>query len=60
MDDEPCPKCGDSGFDEIVRGGYWTGEVVWTEQRICDCPCGDDVRREHTIRRHLQEQGNVR
>jgi hypothetical protein len=53
-DDEPCPKCGDSGWEEIVRGGFWTGESMTTTYTVCDCICGDDVRREYG------EQANVR
>jgi hypothetical protein len=43
---EPCPLCDDSGCVEISSGGIWTGEAVHSRYEICDCPCGDDVRRE--------------
>jgi hypothetical protein len=48
--DDPCPKCDDSGFIETVRGGFWTGESMTTIHTVCDCICGDDVRREHALR----------
>jgi len=41
----PCPKCDDSGFQEFVSGGIWTGEHITRRLEVCDCLCGDDVRR---------------
>ncbi|KQX18371.1 MULTISPECIES: hypothetical protein [unclassified Sphingomonas] len=43
---DSCEKCDDSGYIESVGGGIWTGENVTTTRSICDCACGDDVRRE--------------
>lgn len=48
-----CPLCDDSGFAETYHGGIWTGENVSSSQSICDCPCGEDVRRE-LASRHAQ------
>lgn len=50
MADDPCPHCDDSGFAEISHGGIWTGENVWVSYAICDCECGQDVRRERAQR----------
>lgn len=44
--DEPCPHCDDSGYVELVSGGIWTGANITSRLEICDCICGDDVRRE--------------
>jgi hypothetical protein len=44
----PCPHCDDSGYVEFASGGIWTGENIRTRHEICDCICGDDVRRALT------------
>jgi hypothetical protein len=44
--DEPCPRCGDTGFVEINGGGISTVLPGFSNYAICACPCGDDVRRE--------------
>ena len=46
MTDGPCRECDDSGFVETFHGGFWTGHAMRTTYAICDCACGDDVRRE--------------
>jgi hypothetical protein len=46
-----CPKCDDSGYIEHYSGGFWTGENMRFRQEVCDCPCGDDVRREELVAR---------
>jgi hypothetical protein len=52
-----CVKCDDSGYVEIVRGGFWTGENMSFRQEICDCPCGDDVRRERALSKAHHTEG---
>lgn len=56
LEEGPCPKCGDSGYEETYHGGIWTGENVSISYSICDCACGDDVRREKAER----ESGAIR
>jgi len=48
--EEPCERCDDSGYAETIKGGFWTGEGLVSSMTICDCPCGDDVRRERAAR----------
>jgi hypothetical protein len=55
---EPCERCDDSGYVETFHGGIWTGQSVRSSLAICDCICGEDVRRERSVRRHLLENGN--
>ncbi len=43
---DECRKCDDSGYITTISGGIWTGEGVSESHTICDCACGDDVRRE--------------
>jgi hypothetical protein len=40
----PCELCDDSGYVERFSG-VW-GRTPRSSFSICDCPCGDDVRRE--------------
>jgi len=53
---ETCPNCGNSGYIETVRGGFWTGENMRSSLAICDCPCGNDVRRERAALQKEQEK----
>lgn len=46
---ENCPDCDDSGWVETVSGGLWEGNGR-SRLTICDCICGDDVRRERATR----------
>ena len=41
---EPCPLCDDSGYQEFVSGGIWTGENITARREFCDCACGQDAR----------------
>jgi hypothetical protein len=41
---ETCPLCDDSGYQEFVSGGIWTGENITTRREFCDCACGQDAR----------------
>lgn len=41
---DECPKCWDTGYQEFIGGGIWTGENVTSRRELCDCPCGDDAR----------------
>jgi hypothetical protein len=52
----PCPLCGDSGYAETYHGGVWTGEGVFSTYDICDCSCGDDVRREQRAQASMQAE----
>lgn len=53
--DGPCTKCDDSGYIETCHGGFWTGEGMSSSMSICDCICGEDVRRERAAQ-HLKDQ----
>lgn len=43
-----CERCEDTGYYERTSGGVWTGESLKSRLEICDCACGDDIRREAT------------
>ena len=44
--DEPCERCDDSGWVEHYSGGVWIAGPMKRHMEICDCVCGQDVRRE--------------